>query len=88
VNHRGFGPAWTNSLFENNAELCLGMYLSVKQRRALLKEKVEALAQTGSDSLKSACQQWLDTFDDIDKSRQSTDLLIDELQKAGGEKSY
>ena len=87
VNHRGFGPAWTNSLFENNAELCLGMYLSVKQRRALLKEKVEALAQTGSDSLKTACQQWLDTFDDIDKSRQSTDLLIDELQKAGGEKS-
>ena len=63
------------------------MYLSVKQRRALLKEKVEALAQTGSDSLKAACQQWLDTFDDIDKSRQSTDLLIDELQKAGGEKS-
>ncbi len=81
VNNRGFGPAWTNSLFENNAELCLGMYLSVKQRRALLKEKVEALAESCPE-LKNACQQYLDTFDDIDKSRQSTDALISELQKS------
>lgn len=81
VNHRGFGPAWTNSLFENNAELCLGMYLSVKQRRALLKEKVEAMAASANGSLKEACQQWLDTFNDIDKSREATDTLIDNLQK-------
>ena len=87
VNHRGFGPAWTNSLFENNAELCLGMYLSVRQRRALLKEKIEALAESASDSVKAACKQWIDTFDDIDQSRLATDTLIDELQKAGGEKS-
>ena len=84
VNHRGFGPAWTNSLFENNAELCLGMYLSVRQRRALLKEKIEALAESASDSVKAACKQWIDTFDDIDQSRLATDTLIDELQKAGG----
>ncbi len=79
TNNRGFGPAWTNSLFENNAELCLGMYLSVKQRRGLLKEKIETLAQS-CPSLKDVCNQYLETFDDIDKSRQATDALISELQ--------
>ena len=45
VNKRGFGPAWTNSLFENNAELALGMFLgSVKQQRAVEKARVEKLS--------------------------------------------
>ena len=63
------------------------MYLSVKQRRALLKEKIEAMAANANGSLKEACQQWLDTFNDIDQSRQSTDSLINELQKNAGSES-
>ena len=38
---RGFGPAWSNSLFENNAEFSLGMYLSVQQQREAQKMRVE-----------------------------------------------
>ncbi len=78
TNKRGFGPAWTNSLFENNAELALGMFLSVKQQRLAQKTLVEAYAEeTGSETAKN----WLDSFDDFDKSRETTDALVAELEK-------
>ena len=52
TNKRGFGPAWTNSLFENNAELALGMFLSVKQQRQAQKTLMEAYAaEAGLDRL-------------------------------------
>ena len=77
TNKRGFGPAWTNSLFENNAELSLGMFLSVKQQRLMQKTKVEAyLEATDSDAAKA----WLDCFDDFDASRKATDALVAELE--------
>ena len=77
TNKRGFGPAWTNSLFENNAELALGMFLSVKQQRLAQKSLVEAyLEETGSETAKN----WLDAFDDFDKSREATDALVAELE--------
>jgi len=79
--NRGFGPAWTNSLFENNAELCLGMYLSVRQRRAKVRELVEALSTTASGPLKEACTAYLDTFDDLAASRRASDQLLDCLSK-------
>ena len=44
VNKRGFGPAWTNSLFENNAELSLGLFLGSVQQRAVEKARVEKLS--------------------------------------------
>lgn len=79
VNKHGFGPAWTNSLFENNAELALGMFLSVKQQRITQKALVESYAaSTGS----KAAKDWLDSFDDFDCSRQTTDALIAELEAA------
>ncbi len=78
TNKRGFGPAWTNSLFENNAELALGMFLSVKQQRQAQKALVEAYAaETNSETAKN----WLDSFDDFDKSRETTDALVAELEK-------
>ncbi len=78
TNKRGFGPAWTNSLFENNAELAMGMFLSVKQQRQAQKTLVEAyVAETGSETAKN----WLDSFDDFDKSRETTDALVAELEK-------
>jgi len=77
TNKRGFGPAWTNSLFENNAELALGMFLSVKQQRLAQKTLVEQyLNETGSGAAKA----WLDSFDDFDSSRQTSDALIAELE--------
>lgn len=78
TNKRGFGPAWTNSLFENNAELAMGMFLSVKQQRQAQKALVEAyVAETGSETAKN----WLDSFDDFDQSRVTTDALVAELEK-------
>ena len=77
TNKRGFGPAWTNSLFENNAELSLGMFLSVKQQRLAQKSLVEAYV-TETDS--AVAKEWLDTFDDFDRSREATDALIAELE--------
>ena len=81
TNHRGHGPAWTNSLFENNAELCLGMFLSVRQRRNRVKEMVMALLGTlSSDSpLHAACEAYLAAFDDLEASRAASDRLIDAL---------
>ena len=77
TNKRGFGPAWTNSLFENNAELALGMFLSVKQQRLAQKTLVESyLEETGSEAAKN----WLEAFDDFDKSREATDALVAELE--------
>lgn len=77
VNKRGFGPAWTNSLFENNAELALGMFLSVNQQRLRQKTLLEAYAEkTGSQ----VAMKWLEDFDDFDSSRQRTDELIAELE--------
>ena len=81
VNHRGFGPAWTNSLFENNAELCLGMFLSVKQQREAVRAQVETLMKTAGDALKNACQDYLEAYDDFDESRNTADYLCDLLEK-------
>ena len=83
VNDRGFGPAWTNSLFENNAELCLGMCLSVKQRRALLREKAEAFAAAASGPLREALDAFLAAFDDLSTSRTAADALIPLLEEDG-----
>ena len=77
TNKRGFGPAWTNSLFENNAEMEMGMFLSVGQQRLKQKALVEQYANaTGSEKAKA----WLDAFDDFDRSRKATDDLIAELE--------
>jgi len=66
VNKEGRGPAWSNSLFEDNAEFGLGMFLGQNAIRTSLKEKTQALLAvdyTWAD-LKAAAQKWLDTMDD------------------------
>ena len=82
VNERGFGPAWTNSLFENNAELMLGMYLSVTQQRDLVRKHVEALLDSTNDpAVKEACRKYTESFNDYDGSRRASDELIDILAR-------
>jgi len=82
-NARGFGPAWTNSLFENNAELCYGMFLSVRQQRQHVRALVERLAAETSDgALHDACTAYLNAFDDFDGSRAAADALIPLLERS------
>ncbi len=84
VNKRGHGVAWTNSLFENNAELTLGLFLGVRQQREGQKMKIEALLEAGcSDTVRTAALDWLATYDDFQASRQTSDALIAALQADG-----
>ena len=75
VNKEGKGPAWANSLFEDNAEHGLGMYLGQKKIRDDLKAKVETIA----DKVPEA-QAWLDTFDDTDANQGASKALIAALE--------
>ena len=81
-NKKGHGPAWQNSLFEDNAEFGLGMALGQKAIRNRLIEYVENIEKdTDSADLKTACQNYLDTVTDSTSSRAATDVLIAELEK-------
>ena len=81
----GKGPAWGNSLFEDNAEHGLGIYLGQKTIRARLKAKVEALASKdgAKEDVKAAAQAWLDTFDDGKANGEATDALVKALEACG-----
>ncbi|MBQ6527310.1 MAG: pyruvate:ferredoxin (flavodoxin) oxidoreductase, partial [Clostridia bacterium] len=84
VNRSGHGPAWSNSLFENNAEFSLGMVLSVRQQREAQKARITAYREAcGDDQLKAAIDAWLDTYDDIDRSQKASRDLEALLEKAG-----
>ena len=71
VNREGRGPAWANSLFEDNAEHGLGMYLGQKKIREDLKAKVESIA----DKLPEAVE-WLSTYNDGTANQEATKKLI------------
>ena len=70
TNEEGHGPAWANSLFEDNAEFGFGMNLAITQRRAKLADNVRAFAEkAGSDEAKAVCQEWLDSMNDGKQSK-------------------
>ena len=81
VNKKGFGPAWANSLFEDNAEFGFGMNLATTQRRAKLADTVEKLiaVEYCDANLKAAGKEWLDNMDDAEGSRKAAEKLIAEL---------
>jgi len=71
VNEEGQGPAWANSLFEDNAEYGFGMELAVTQRREKLADLIrEAQGADVSKELKEAFGLWLDNLHDGDKSKE------------------
>ena len=78
VNAKGQGPAWDNSLFEDNAEFGFGMLLAQNAIRDELKEKVEtvAAAEQASEEVKAACKEWLDTFGIGALNGTATDKLV------------
>ena len=75
----GKGPAWANSLFEDNAEHGLGMLVGVKQRREKLVEVVTGLttADCASDELKAAAAEWLAKRDEGEGSKEPSAKLLE-----------
>ena len=74
VNAQGRGPAWANSLFEDNAEFGFGMAISVKVRRNELKAEVEKLAE--NPVFEEAATAWLDNMDNAAKAEEYGQKLV------------
>jgi pyruvate-ferredoxin/flavodoxin oxidoreductase len=82
TNHRGHGPSWGFSLFEDNAEYGFGMYLGVQKIRENTKIKaIEAIESDVDTEVKGALKQWLDGFDDSEGTRDRADFLAEVLKK-------
>ncbi|HHU05916.1 MAG TPA: pyruvate:ferredoxin (flavodoxin) oxidoreductase [Clostridiales bacterium] len=87
VNKEGRGPAWANSLFEDNAEFGYGMAVATKQRRLKAKEIAEDIvANTQSEELRQAAAEWLEVFDDAEGSKVAGAKLVAALEKRMTEK--
>ena len=78
TNHLGQGPSWANSLFEDNAEFGLGMYLGQMAQRAKLLPLAEKLAgnEAASEDLKAAAQNWVDNFAKGEESKAARAALL------------
>ena len=81
------GPAWANSLFEDNAEHCFGMYLGQKVLRDQAIAKIEEMAASdkATDSFKAAAAKYLETKNDTKANTPATEALIAELEKAAAD---
>lgn len=77
VDKKGHGPAWSNSLFEDNAEFGYGMMLAQKQIRERLANDAQALLDT---PVADKVQAWLDTYDDAAANTEASDALIAALE--------
>lgn len=99
TNAEGKGPAWANSLFEDNAEYGLGMVLAVKKVRKGLQAKMEeALELNIDEKLKEAFKAWIDGKDDAEKSKaaakdicellKNADLSVPQLKEINDRKDY
>ena len=84
VNEKGQGPAWSNSLFEDNAEFGYGMLLAQKAIRGGLKAKVEAVmnSEKAPEEVKAACKEYLDTFDCGATNGTATEKLVEAIKDA------
>ncbi|MDY2630275.1 MAG: pyruvate:ferredoxin (flavodoxin) oxidoreductase [Clostridium sp.] len=81
VNHEGHGPAWANSLFEDNAEFGLGMFLGVKAIRERIADNMtKALETEASEDVKAVLQDWLDHMNSGEGTRDRANRVISVLQ--------
>ena len=88
VTPEGKGPAWSNSLFEDAAEIGYGMLLANNALRGALKEKVEDVVANGTnEDVKAAGQEWLDTYGCGVTNGPATDKLIKALEACGCDKA-
>lgn len=79
VDKKGHGPAWSNSLFEDNAEFGYGMMLAQKQIRERLAADAQVLLDT---SVSAEAQAWLDTYENAATNTEAADALIAALENA------
>ncbi|MFW5944713.1 MAG: pyruvate:ferredoxin (flavodoxin) oxidoreductase [Bacteroidota bacterium] len=78
----GRGPAWANSLFEDNAEYGYGMAVGVNKLRKRIAQKMnEAMNDGVSDDTRAAFQEWIDNKENAEKSKEASDKVIEALQK-------
>lgn len=85
-NAQGKGPAWANSLFEDNAEYGYGMAVAIKAIQATIKEHMlELMKKSVSDELKNALQAWIDGMNDDKASKAATMQLLKLLPQVEGE---
>ncbi|MDR1631009.1 MAG: pyruvate:ferredoxin (flavodoxin) oxidoreductase [Oscillospiraceae bacterium] len=84
TNKKGKGPAWANSLFEDNAEYGFGMMLANNQIRARLYSGVEAVAADDSApaDVKEAAQAWLATWDDSTANAAPSEVLVAAIENS------
>ena len=80
TNKEGHGPAWANSLFEDNAEFGYGMNLAYSARRNAIKGKVEKLAGLWDGEGKAACEAYLAAFEDREPSKKASKELVKYLE--------
>lgn len=84
TNEQGRGPAWANSLFENNAEYGYGMYLGARHVREKIAQQMRlALESNLDDNLKKAFAEWLDAFDDGNQSLLAADKVLEAIKNSG-----
>lgn len=84
VNHDGEGPAWANSLFEDNAEFGFGMELGQRTVRNRVKKAAEDLLHATNDGeLKEKCHRYLDTWDEGSENKAAATALITHLENGG-----
>ncbi len=85
VNKDGHGPAWANSLFEDNAEHGLGMYYGQQAIRNRLIEDVQGMLASGkaSAALTAACEEYLATLDDGAKNAEASKALVAAIEAEG-----
>ncbi|MBQ2945144.1 MAG: pyruvate:ferredoxin (flavodoxin) oxidoreductase [Clostridia bacterium] len=80
-NKKGHGPAWANSLFEDNAEYGLGMFVGQKQLRERLKGYVTELEATAcNEAVKAACADYLATYEDSKTNAAASEKLVEALK--------
>lgn len=90
INDKGHGPAWGNSLFEDNAEYGYGMFLAYQARRESLKNKMQQLMDADiSAELKEAFGAWIENAEDVAGSKKAAarikELLPGALEAASGD---
>ena len=86
TNDAGRGPAWANSLFEDNAEFGLGMHIGVEKLRDRIQEKMQSMIETStccSDELKATMKEWIENRHSTLRSAEITERLLPMLEACG-----
>ena len=81
VNDKGHGPAWANSLFEDNAEFGYGMNLAVTQRRNKLEEDMRAAFDSVNEKTNAAFCEWIAGKDDAEKSKIAAEKVLAAIEE-------